>query len=64
MSRKFKTLESRMSAESVARSDETYARLKARMDLARKDKGQAKACPTQPVPARPRTSRSPSSPSA
>ena len=44
MSRKFKTFESRMSAESVARSDETYTRLKARMDLAQKNKGQAKAC--------------------
>src|ERR1039458_8087000 len=33
MSRKFKELEARMSAESVARSDEIYARLKAKMAL-------------------------------
>ena len=33
MSRKFKELEARMSAESVARSDEIYARLKAEMAL-------------------------------
>jgi len=33
MSRKFKELEARMSAESVARSDEMYARLKAEMAL-------------------------------
>jgi transcriptional regulator with XRE-family HTH domain len=33
MSRKFKELESRMSAESIARSDEIYARLKAEMAL-------------------------------
>jgi transcriptional regulator with XRE-family HTH domain len=33
MSRKFKELEARMSAESIARSDEIYARLKAEMAL-------------------------------
>jgi transcriptional regulator with XRE-family HTH domain len=33
MSRNFKQLESRMSAESIARSDEIYARLKAEMAL-------------------------------
>jgi len=33
MSRKFKELEAGMSAESVARSDEVYARLKAEMAL-------------------------------
>ena len=33
MSRNFKELEARMSAESVARSDEIYARLKAEMVL-------------------------------
>ena len=33
MSRKFTELESRMSAESIARSDEIYARLKAEMAL-------------------------------
>jgi len=33
MSRKFKELEARMSAESVARSDEIYARLRAEMAL-------------------------------
>jgi DNA-binding XRE family transcriptional regulator len=33
MSRNFKELEARMSAESVARSDEIYARLKAEMPL-------------------------------
>ena len=33
MSRKFKELEAKMSAESVARSDEIYARLKAEMAL-------------------------------
>ena len=42
MSCKFTELESEMSTESVARSDETYARLKARMDLAQKDQGQAR----------------------
>ena len=33
MTRKFKELEAKMSAESVARSDEIYARLKAEMAL-------------------------------
>jgi transcriptional regulator with XRE-family HTH domain len=33
MSRNFKELEARMSAESIARSDEIYARLKAEMAL-------------------------------
>src|ERR1035437_11157751 len=33
MSRKFKELEARMTAESIARSDEIYARLKAEMAL-------------------------------
>jgi hypothetical protein len=35
---KFKKLEAGMSAASVARNDETYARLRAEMDLAKKKK--------------------------